>query len=59
VGDQPPVVPANFHAANGWGTTATVDGLFMPWLLAIGISTVRSARTAMPPQVVRSPATVG
>ncbi|MFD3703831.1 hypothetical protein ACFWUP_11835 [Nocardia sp. NPDC058658] len=36
--------PANFYAANGWGTTATVGGLTMLWLFAIGIALYRSAR---------------
>jgi hypothetical protein len=35
--------PANFYAANGWGTTATVGGLTMLWLFAIGIALYRSA----------------
>lgn len=30
--------PANFYAANGWGTTATVGGLTMLWTLAVGIA---------------------
>lgn len=33
--------PTNFYAANGWGTTATVGGLTVVWLLAIGIALVR------------------
>ncbi|MER5391925.1 hypothetical protein [Saccharopolyspora sp. NPDC002686] len=35
--------PANFYAANGWGTTATMGGLFMLWLLSISISVLRRA----------------
>jgi len=35
--------PANFYAANGWGTTALMDAIFSYWLLAVGISTYRSA----------------
>ncbi|MFI6867273.1 hypothetical protein [Nocardia sp. NPDC050406] len=34
--------PANFYAANGWGTTATVGGLTMLWLLAIGVALTRA-----------------
>ncbi|GLY79756.1 hypothetical protein [Actinoallomurus iriomotensis] len=34
--------PANFYAANGWGTTATMGGLFMLWLLATAIATLRA-----------------
>lgn len=34
--------PANFYAANGWGTTATVGGLTMLWLLTIGITLIRT-----------------
>ncbi|MGW4767457.1 hypothetical protein ACWEO2_05345 [Nocardia sp. NPDC004278] len=30
--------PANFYAANGWGTTATVGGFTMLWILAVGIA---------------------
>lgn len=33
--------PANFYAANGWGTTATMGGLTMLWLLTIGIALAR------------------
>lgn len=33
--------PANFYAANGWGTTATMGALFMLWLLAVTIATLR------------------
>ncbi|GAA1556697.1 hypothetical protein GCM10009827_092040 [Dactylosporangium maewongense] len=36
--------PANFYAANGWGSTATVGALLSYWLLAFGISVTRSAR---------------
>ncbi|MEV0768090.1 hypothetical protein [Nocardia salmonicida] len=36
-------VPAEFYAANGWGTTATVGGLTMLWLFAIGIALFRSS----------------
>ncbi|MCX4552984.1 hypothetical protein [Streptomyces sp. NBC_01500] len=36
--------PAHFYAANGWGTTALMGGLLSYWLLAIGITTYRSAR---------------
>ncbi|EFL26380.1 hypothetical protein SSOG_06094 [Streptomyces himastatinicus ATCC 53653] len=35
--------PANFYAANGWGTTALMGAIFSYWLLAVGISTYRSA----------------
>jgi hypothetical protein len=28
--------PADFYAANGWGTTATVGGITMLWILAVG-----------------------
>ncbi|UGT41994.1 hypothetical protein LTV02_00750 [Nocardia yamanashiensis] len=42
--------PANFYAANGWGTTATVGGLAYLALLAIGITLARtsSRRTTAP-----------
>jgi hypothetical protein len=35
--------PANFYAANGWGTTATVSGFTIIWLLAAGIALLTSA----------------
>ncbi|MEU6222413.1 hypothetical protein [Streptomyces sp. NPDC047042] len=34
--------PADFYAANGWGTTASVGAILSYWLLALGISTYRS-----------------
>ncbi|WP_067574359.1 hypothetical protein [Nocardia acidivorans] len=36
--------PANFYAANGWGTTASLGGVTMLWLLAVGITTARHPR---------------
>ncbi|MCU1641094.1 MAG: hypothetical protein JWN03_1369 [Nocardia sp.] len=36
--------PANFYAANGWGTTATMGGFTMLWLLAVGSATARHPR---------------
>ncbi|WP_067692582.1 hypothetical protein [Nocardia jejuensis] len=39
--------PANFYAANGWGTTATLGGFTMIWLLFIGVALLRA--TAAPP----------
>ncbi|MGX1807481.1 hypothetical protein ACWIGI_17320 [Nocardia sp. NPDC055321] len=33
--------PANFYAANGWGTTATMGALTMTWLVAAGVALVR------------------
>ncbi|WP_306969534.1 hypothetical protein [Streptomyces afghaniensis] len=41
--------PADFYAANGWGTTASLGAILSYWLLALGISTYRSAtaRTAL------------
>ncbi|MFB8009295.1 hypothetical protein [Nocardia sp. NPDC056000] len=36
--------PANFYAANGWGTTATLGGFTMIWLLAVGTTTARHPR---------------
>ncbi|MFE4333749.1 hypothetical protein ACFRQM_31265 [Streptomyces sp. NPDC056831] len=38
------ITTAHFYAANGWGTTALMGGLLSYWLLAIGITTYRSAR---------------
>ncbi|WP_067636865.1 hypothetical protein [Nocardia coubleae] len=39
-------VPAEFYAANGWGTTATVGGLTLLWLFAIGSALFLSSRDA-------------
>jgi hypothetical protein len=36
--------PAHFYAANGWATTALMGAILSYWLLALGISIVRSAR---------------
>ena len=43
--------PANFYAANGWGTTASMGGITMLWFLAVGISMARrrSPSPAMAP----------
>ncbi len=50
--------PANFYAANGWGTTATVSGFTIIWLLAVGIAMVRGStatgRTASPAPAMAS-----
>ncbi len=35
--------PADFYAANGWGTTALMGAVLSYWLLAVGISVHRSA----------------
>ncbi|MFJ4367659.1 hypothetical protein ACIP4S_26300 [Streptomyces chartreusis] len=35
--------PANFYAANGWGTTALMGAILSYWLLALGISIYRSS----------------
>ncbi|WSQ13632.1 hypothetical protein OG604_41125 [Streptomyces sp. NBC_01231] len=40
--------PADFYAANGWGTTALVGAVLSYWLLALGISLYRSAGTPVP-----------
>ncbi|SOD81164.1 hypothetical protein [Streptomyces sp. Ag109_G2-15] len=45
--------PAHFYAANGWGTTALMGAILSYWLLALGISTYRSAARRAP---VGSPA---
>ncbi|MEU8589485.1 hypothetical protein AB0C59_21155 [Streptomyces sp. NPDC048664] len=41
-------VPAHFYAANGWGTTALAGALFSYWMLALGVSTYRSASRRAP-----------
>jgi hypothetical protein len=38
--------PAFFYAANGWGTTASMGAILSYWLLAMSVSTLRSARRA-------------
>ncbi|MFF5516451.1 hypothetical protein [Streptomyces coeruleorubidus] len=40
--------PANFYAANGWGTTASMGAILSYWLLALGISAYRSATRRTP-----------
>ncbi|MEU0246489.1 hypothetical protein ABZ192_19575 [Streptomyces sp. NPDC006235] len=44
--------PADFYAANGWGTTASLGAILSYWLLALGVTTYRSAttRAALPAQ---------
>ncbi|SNS89081.1 hypothetical protein SAMN05421812_102239 [Asanoa hainanensis] len=37
---------ADFYSAQGWGTTASMGALWSLWTLAVGISTLRSARRA-------------
>lgn len=34
--------PAHFYAANGWGSTASIGGIFMLWIGAVGVSVMRS-----------------
>ncbi|MEV0251527.1 hypothetical protein AB0H76_33415 [Nocardia sp. NPDC050712] len=34
--------PADFYAANGWGTTATMGGVMMLWLGSVSIALVRA-----------------
>ncbi|UGT61826.1 hypothetical protein [Nocardia asteroides] len=51
--------PVDFYAANGWGTTATLGGLMMLWLLAISVSMLRvpGAELSNPdpePQTIRA-----
>ncbi|MFI5799734.1 hypothetical protein [Streptomyces sp. NPDC051677] len=40
--------PAFFYAANGWGTTALMGAVLSYWLLAVGVSTYRSATRVTP-----------
>ncbi|MFI9756633.1 hypothetical protein ACIHFB_01695 [Streptomyces sp. NPDC051963] len=40
--------PAHFYAANGWGTTALMGAILSYWMLALGISTYRSATRRAP-----------
>ncbi|MFE4816249.1 hypothetical protein ACFRFU_07410 [Streptomyces sp. NPDC056704] len=40
--------PAHFYAANGWGTTALMGAILSYWLLALSISTYRSAKRPTP-----------
>ena len=39
--------PANFYAANGWGSTASIGAVFMLWTGALGIATLRARDTAI------------
>ena len=52
--------PANFYAANGWGTTASMGAVTMLWLLAVNIAMLVT-RPRLPQAVVgeRGPAAVG
>ena len=34
--------PANFYAANGWGTTASLGAITMMWLIAVNIAVLRT-----------------
>ncbi|WP_329141554.1 hypothetical protein [Streptomyces sp. NBC_00670] len=43
--------PAHFYAANGWATTALMGAILSYWLLALGVSTWRSAARSAPEQV--------
>jgi hypothetical protein len=36
--------PSHFYAANGWGTTASMGGVFALWLLAVGVATFRTPK---------------
>ncbi|GCB49442.1 hypothetical protein [Streptomyces sp. NL15-2K] len=45
--------PAHFYAANGWGTTALMGAILSYWMLALGVTTYRSATRRTP---VGSPA---
>ncbi|MFD9865869.1 hypothetical protein ACFXI8_19800 [Streptomyces niveus] len=47
--------PADFYAANGWGTTASMGAVLSYWLLALGISTYRSAKRTPRPTVLGTP----
>lgn len=40
--------PANFYAANGWGSTASISSVLLYWMMAVGISQLRAARTPSP-----------
>ncbi|GIM88939.1 hypothetical protein [Paractinoplanes toevensis] len=38
--------PANFYAANGWGSTASIGALFMLWTGALGLAILRTRSAA-------------
>ncbi|MGW0582364.1 hypothetical protein ACWD25_42025, partial [Streptomyces sp. NPDC002920] len=40
--------PAFFYAANGWATTALMGAVLSYWLLALGVTTYRSAARVAP-----------
>jgi hypothetical protein len=44
--------PANFYAANGWGTTASMGAVFMLWLLAVSVAVIRTAGTLAHPSAI-------
>lgn len=36
--------PSHFYAANGWGTTASMGGVFSLWLLAVAVAAFRTPK---------------
>lgn len=47
--------PAHFYAANGWGTTASTGAVLSYWILAMGISSYRSAGRVVPVERAMKP----
>jgi hypothetical protein len=40
--------PADFYAANGWGSTASISSVFFYWVAAVGIAVLRRRRVGTP-----------
>jgi hypothetical protein len=49
--------PANFYAANGWGSTATISSVVPYWTAAIGVAVLRQRKA--PAHAVEGRASVG
>jgi hypothetical protein len=47
---------SHFYSAQGWGTTASMGGLWSIWTLLVSVSTLRSARGAGTASHARTPA---
>jgi type IV secretory pathway VirB2 component (pilin) len=48
--------PANFYAANGWGSTASIGAVFVLWIGTLGLTILRSSSpvTDMPRERIHS-----
>lgn len=51
--------PANFYAANGWGSTASISSVMFYWCLAVGVAVLRRREVTVAPAMARSVSPVG